>query len=115
MSATKTLPPRSDVPPADTWDLASLFAADADWEKAFAEWEGRIDGYARFRGHLGAGPEELAACLCFDADFERLGDRVATYAFLKESEDTANGTYQAMKGRVRATAARAHRAASYLP
>src|SRR5947207_13777049 len=93
------LPTRAEVPAADTWDLASLLPSDSAWEKAFAQWEGMIPGYARFRGTLGQGPAALAACLKFDTDFERLGDRVGTYAFLKHTEDESVGAYQGMKAR----------------
>jgi oligoendopeptidase F len=111
---TDTLPPRSAVPEADTWDLSKLVAGDREWEAAFAEWEKMIPGYARFRGRLSEGPEVLAECLNFDTAFERLGDRVGTYAALRESEDTANGTYQAMKARVLAVASRAAQESSYI-
>jgi oligoendopeptidase F len=99
---------------ADTWDLSRLFATDADWERAYAEWDGRIGGFERYRGRLGDSPESLAECLDFDDEFSRLGDRIQTYAFLKESEDTANGAYQSLKGRVLAAASRAAQAASYI-
>jgi oligoendopeptidase F len=114
MSATATLPSRAEVPAADTWDLSSLFPSDADWEKAFTQWEAKIDGYSRFRGRLAESAELLAECLNFDIDFERFGDRVQTYAFLKESEDTANSTYQGMKARALSAASRAAQAASYI-
>jgi oligoendopeptidase F len=114
MSATATLPSRTEVPAADTWDLSSLFTSDADWDKAFTQWEAKIEGYARFRGRLAESAEVLAACLNFDIDFERFGDRVQTYAFLKESEDTANSTYQGMKARALSAASRAAQAASYI-
>ena len=95
-TATATLPPRAAVPADDTWDLSRLFPSDAAWVAAFAEWDALIPGYERFRGTLGRSADDLAACLDFDTAFERLGDRVQTYASLKECEDTANGTYQAI-------------------
>jgi oligoendopeptidase F len=112
--ATERLPTRAEVPAADTWDLASLFPTDATWEKAFAGWEGMIPGYAKFRGTLGQGPAALAACLKFDIDFERLGDRVGTYAFLKHTEDVSDGRYQGMKARYIGVAAKAAEAGSYI-
>ena len=51
MTVTK-LPLRAEVSPGDTWDLNSLFPSDTAWEKTFAEWESKIDGYAEFRGKL---------------------------------------------------------------
>jgi len=113
-AAVKRLPPRNKVKPADTWDLSTLFTSDAEWEKAFTRWEADIAGFERFRGHLGDDAATLAACLKFDTEFDRLGDRLGTYAFLKTAEDTANSTYQRMSGRYRNIASRAGQAASYI-
>jgi oligoendopeptidase F len=114
MAKTKTLPRRSQVKPADTWDLASLFADDAAWESAFKKWETQITGYGAFRGKLGSDAKTLLACLKFDAEFERAGERLGTYAFLKTAEDAANSEYQRMIGRYRNVASRAAQAASYI-
>lgn len=108
------LPLRSEVPVEHTWDLTRLFQSDADWEAAFTAWEKRVDGYAQFRGRLGESAAVLAECLWFDTAFDREGDRLGTYAMLKESENLANGTYQGLKGRYLGVAARAMEAASYL-
>jgi oligoendopeptidase F len=114
IAKTRRLPARSQVKPADTWDLSSLFGDDAAWETVFTEWEQRIGGYEAFRGKLSDSPEALAACLRFDTDFEYEGERLGTYAFLKTAEDTANSTYQRMTGRYRNVASRAAQAASYI-
>lgn len=113
MSATR-VPTRSEVAPADTWDLSSLFPDDGAWETAFTTWASQVDGYAQFRGQLGQSAEILAACLRFDTEFDRAGDRLGTYAFLKETEDVANPAYQGMKGRYIGIASRAAEAASYI-
>ena len=76
----KKLPARDEVDPADTWDLSSLFADDEAWEAAFRKWERRISGFARFRGQLGQDAATLAACLKFDCDLDRLGERLGGYA-----------------------------------
>ena len=114
MSSIKQLPPRSKVKTADTWDLSSLFPSDEAWEKAFATWEKRIAGYADFQGQLGDSAETLAACLKFDDDFDRAGERLGTYAQLKTAEDTAQSRYQRMQGRYVNLAGRAAEAASYI-
>ena len=72
------LPSRSEVAPGDTWDLASLFADDAAWEAAFAEYESKIGGYSSFAGKLGDGAGVLADCLAFDTTMDRLADRIGT-------------------------------------
>src|SRR5271154_746483 len=111
---TATLPARFEVAPADTWDLSRLFASPAEWEAAYAEWVKLIEGYARFRGRLGESAEILAECLDFDTACDRLGDRVQTYAALRESEDTADGAAQSMRAKVMTAASKAGQAASYI-
>jgi oligoendopeptidase F len=39
MSTVKSLPKRSRVKLADTWNLSSLFKNDAEWEAEFSKWE----------------------------------------------------------------------------
>jgi oligoendopeptidase F len=110
----KALPPRHKVKVSDTWDLASLFPNDIAWEEAFEQWEPRIDEYRQFQGALGQSAQSLAACLEFDLDFERAGERLGTYAFLKTAEDTGASDYQRMQGRYLHAASRAAEASSYI-
>ena len=110
----KSLPKRSQVKPSDCWDLSSLFPGDPAWENSFKKWEKQIAGYEKFRGKLGQSPKTLAACLKFDADFDRLGERLGNYAFLKTAEDQANSTYQRMKGRYQHVATKAAEASSWI-
>ncbi len=112
--STARVPVRSEVAVADTWDLASLFRSDAEWETAFAEWEKSVAGFAPFRGRLAESAEVLAECLRFDTATDRVGDKVGTYAFLKETEDVSNSAYQGMKARFLGIAAKASEAASFL-
>jgi oligoendopeptidase F len=114
MSKTKRLPARRQVKPADTWNLASLFKSDADWERAFTDWEKQIPRYEKFRGTLGDGPAALAKCLEFDSDFERAGEGLATYAYLKTAENLADSNYQRMLGRYEHAATLAAEAASFI-
>jgi len=110
----KTLPKRSAVPTGDTWDLASLFAADSDWDVALATWEARIPGFDEFAGTLGSSAERLAECLAFDLEMDREADRLGTYAHLRGSEDTAAAVAQRMLGRFQHTATRAGERASFI-
>ena len=109
-----TLPARERVKTEDTWDLVSLFASDVEWEAAFEKWKKLIPRYEKFRGTLGGSAKQLAACLKFDEEFDRLGERVGTYAFLKTAEDQANSEYQRMKGRAQHAGSEAAQAASFI-
>ncbi len=110
----KRLPKRSEVDPANTWDLSSLFPSDEAWDLAFAAWQKQIDGYAAFVGKLADSPQTLAACLQFDLDLDRAGERLGTYAMLKTCEDQANGVYQRMQGRYVQAASQAGQAGSFI-
>src|SRR5205809_7673112 len=114
MSTVKTLPPRTKVKSSDCWDLASLFQRDADWESAVDRWSHQIAGYEKFRGKLKESAKALADLLRFDSEFERLGERLGVYAFLKTAEDQANSDYQRMKGRYQHVATKASEASSFM-
>jgi len=90
---------RRDVPAGDTWDLSTLFTSDGAWEEALATWEGMMPGFVAFAGTLGRSPESLAACLAYDVEVDRAGDRLGTYAHLRASEDQAADEPQRMVGR----------------
>ena len=114
MAKTNKLPTRSQVKTEDTWDLASLFKSDADWEKAFTAWEKQIPKYEKFRGTLGNGPDALAKCFDFDVEFDRAAERLGTYAHLKTTEDMADSNYQRMSGRYENSAMKAAEATSFI-
>jgi oligoendopeptidase F len=114
MSTVKSLPKRSKVKTADTWDLSSLFKDDAAWEASFKKWEKQIPDCEKFRGHLADSAEMLSACLQFDASIDRAGERLGTYAYLKAAEDQANSDYQRTKGRYEHAATRAGEASSFI-
>ncbi len=110
----KMLPKRSEVQAGDTWDLASLFANDAEWEQALAAWEKRIPEFDAFAGTLGSSAERLAECLAFDLEIDRAADRLGTYAHLRASEDTAAAAAQRMMGLFQHAATRAGERASFI-
>lgn len=114
MSKTKKLPTRSQVKADDAWDLSSLYPNDEAWEEAFGKWERQIAKYAKFKGTLGDSPAALAKCLKFDSQFDRVGERLGTYAFLKTSEDMSESRYQRMQGRYTHAATNAAEASSFI-
>ncbi len=116
MIATKVvrLPNRAQIKSADTWDLSKLFSSDHAWDESLAKLEKRIKGFDKFRETLGQGAVQLAACLKYESDTERLTDRLSNFAYLKTAEDQANSTYQRMLGRIRNVAMRVSEAASFI-
>jgi len=110
----KKLPLRSEVNPADTWDLSSLYPSDDAWEKAFAGLQSQVGGYAQFQGHLADSAETLAKCLTFELEVARTDDRLDHYAMLKTVEDLSNGVYQRMRARIEQLESRIGQASSFI-
>jgi oligoendopeptidase F len=115
---SQTLPARDKVKLEDQWDLTTLFATDDAWEAGFEKWKKLIPKFAQFKGTfkgtLAESAKQIAACLKCDEEFDRLGERIGTYAFLKCAEDQANSTYQRMRGRVQNAASEGAQAASFI-
>ena len=43
VAAPAVIPPRHEIAPRYTWDLSSIFASWADWERAYEELDAAID------------------------------------------------------------------------
>ncbi|MDG2222241.1 MAG: oligoendopeptidase F [Rubripirellula sp.] len=112
--STATLPDRNEVKTEDCWDLASLYENDTAWESDFTKLEEQIATFETYRGRLGESAEVLAEALHFDSDFDRIAERLGTYAFLKTTEDQTDSQFQAMKARFQNLAVRAGQAASFM-
>ncbi|KQY83348.1 oligoendopeptidase F [Paenibacillus sp. Root52] len=81
---------RAEVAEETTWNLQDLFATDAEWEAELRSLPEAAAHVETFKGRLGEGAEQLLACL--DA-LEALQERIvktASYARLKQSEDSTN-------------------------
>ena len=110
----RTLPSRNEVDVNDTWDLSSLYPSHEAWETDFKQLETWIPKFETFRGKLCESAESLAAALTFDSEFDRVAERLGTFAFLKTTEDQGNSDYQAMKARFQNLAVRAGQASSFM-
>jgi len=114
MTTAVKLPPREDVQLEDTWDLASLYENDEAWMADLTVLSEKIEGYGVFQGKLGESSASLAACLDFDAEVERIADRMGVYAYLKSTENQADSTYQEMLGRFHHVATEAGQKSSFI-
>lgn len=112
--STVKLLPRSKVKIEDTWDLSKLFKTADDWERTFGKWERQIAGFSKFKGKLGQSSAMLASCLKYDSAFDRLGERLGVYAFLKCAEDQGDSVSQRMRGRYQHVATKASEASSFI-
>lgn len=96
MAKTLSIPTRDKVALDDTWDLTKIYKTDAAWLRGYKKLEKMVDGFDQFRGKLGRSAKMIRNCCDFESEFEQLAEKVGVYAFLKSSEDVANGKYQGM-------------------
>ncbi|PRA09562.1 MULTISPECIES: oligoendopeptidase F [unclassified Paenibacillus] len=81
---------RAEVDQETTWDLKDLFVTDVEWEQELRSLPEAAAQIETFKGRLGEGAEQLLACLdAREALQERIG-KTASYARLKQSEDSTN-------------------------
>jgi oligoendopeptidase F len=114
MTTASTLPKRSDVPREHTWDLESIYPTDADWERDFAHVTALLPEITQFQGRLGENSSVLLAALrARDAAAEVLS-RLYVYAEMRQHEDSANSTYQALADRATTLANEFAAAAAYM-
>jgi len=111
---TAALLERSEVLTSNTWDLSSLYTDNAAWELDFKILADRVPTLESYRGRLGESAALLAEALDFDSEFDRLAERLGTYAFLKTTENQGDSDYQAMKSRFQNLSVRASQATSYM-
>jgi oligoendopeptidase F len=114
MGKQKTIPQRAAVKIEDTWDLTKVFKSDAAWDRGYKKLEKMIPTFETFRGKLGRSAKNILACCEFEAEFEKLGERLGVYAYLKSTEDVADSNYQGMIARFTYLATIAGEAASFI-
>ncbi|MDR0878630.1 MAG: oligoendopeptidase F, partial [Treponema sp.] len=108
-----TIPLRTEVNPADTWDLSKLFANDDAWNTALGEFEKLIEKIPAFQGTLGKSADSLACYLDFSRDFYILEERLNYYSDLRQTEDEGAGDARTMSGRFLMAASRAQAGLSW--
>lgn len=89
---------RKDMDPRYEWDLTTLFADDAAWEKAFSALDDDIAKASSFAGTL-KDASHIKACFAWETEVSRRLDDVICYASLRHSEDSRDHTAQSMYSR----------------
>lgn len=109
----KTIPTRAEIASQHTWDLASIFATPADWERAYAELETRLQTLQRFQGHLGDGPSQLVEWFATEQALACDLQRITMYAYLAYATDTADQEAAARRGRADTLASQVQAATAF--
>jgi oligoendopeptidase F len=111
--AAGAVPKRHELPQEYTWNINSIYADDAAWEADFKRLEALIPSLEQLSGTLNEGADAFLHALQQRDAATKLLEQLYVYAFLKRAEDTANGTYQALTGRIGTLYARLNAAVAF--
>jgi oligoendopeptidase F len=110
----KTLPPRSEIPIEETWNLENIFPDISAWEEAKEKILQSLPTLADFKGKLSDGPETLGDFLKQYEQTMRLAARVMVYGMLESAVDTTNQQAQARAGQGQSVYVRLNAATSFV-
>ena len=110
----ESIPERKDVPRAHQWDLAALFASDADWEAALASLEPLAQKIAALKGTLAESKENLLGAIRALFSFEQAAENAGCYASLLASGDEGDSASQQKMSRFIMTLTACQAAFSFL-
>ena len=113
MSEAKQLPNREEVQEAQTWDLTKIFADDTAFEVAFTAVQEEVKKADQYKGTLGKDAQAFLAALEYLLGMYRQLETVYVYTSLKNDQDTANTTYQALNARASSLIAQASEAVAW--
>src|SRR5512139_1921378 len=113
MPETTTLPPRSQVPVEQTWDLNSIFPTPVDWDAACQQLLGLLPRLSAYQGRLKEGPAVLLEYLQQAQEAGILMGKIATYAGNSYSVDTLDQSAAARAGQSRSLGSRTAAAVSF--
>lgn len=114
MTSTTTLPSRSEVPVAETWDLASVFVTPADWEAACKTLSDLLPSLTAYQGRLKEGPAVLLEAVLKLEEVGTLMGKIFVYASNANSVDSGDQAAAARAGQARSLGARAGAAMAFL-
>lgn len=99
MNETKKLPSREELPQELTWDLTSIFSDDQEFDQKYQELSEELKKSVDYRGTLNQGAKEFLAAIEYLLTIYRKIEVIYVYSHLKNDQDTANTTYQALYAR----------------
>lgn len=105
---------RKDVPESDRWDLSPLFATEEAWDAELESLKEILPKIAPLEGSLGSSKEALRAVLDLNEEWDRRGEPLGEYAFLRTTEDVADSSANDRMGRFQSLATQVGAAFAFL-
>jgi len=99
MTLEKRIPTRNELDRSTCWAVEDVFPSDEAWEQELTACADLPAKLAAYQGRLGESGQALLEFLDLSEETSRRMHRLFLYTSMKSDEDTANPTYQALKGR----------------
>ena len=112
--ATKKLPKRQELPQGFTWNLETIYPAEASWEVDFQSVKDQVPRLKSFTGTIADSPAQLLGCLELRDDVTKTMEQLLVYAHMRKDEDNSNNYYQALYDRAMTLATELSSASSFI-
>ncbi len=112
--ALAQLPPRSEVPQEETWNLKSIFPDLKAWEKAYQNFEKRLSEFEDYKGKLAQSPKTLLSCLQLTDEVYRGIEKVFIYSGLDSATDVSDQDARARAGQGQSLFAKARAVTAFI-
>lgn len=108
----KAIKNRCEIDVQDTWNLADIFATDADWQAEYDLCLADLPKLQSYKGRLNSAENLLEFFRLFDTADVRIS-KLYSYANCSSDVDTTNGFYQDLRGKALALVADVNKATSF--
>lgn len=95
----KALPKRRELPEQYTWNLDTVYAGEAQWERDFQRVKEQTPKLQACAGTLADSAEQLLSCLALRDGTQKQLEHLLVYSHMRKDEDNANGHYQELNDR----------------
>lgn len=109
-----SIPTRSEIAEADTWDLTHLFPTEEDYRSAFERYKAAYPKLGEYKGRLSRSVKDLLECLECEKSLDLIAERLGHYASLKAAEDGSNHENLGRRAELTNLLTRAHETAAFL-
>jgi oligoendopeptidase F len=105
---------RDEIPVEYTWNLASIFASDEDWDHEFQAIQSLVPELEALQGTLAQSGNALLKVLQKRDEIGQRLEKLYIYASMRKDENTANSRYQGMADRAMQLYVHASTASAYI-
>ncbi|MBP2652320.1 MAG: oligoendopeptidase [Firmicutes bacterium] len=109
-----TVPDRNQIPADAQWHLSDIYADDAAWQSDFDKLRGLLPEASKYKGQLTNSADTLLSCLKLRDEIGIISGKLYGYARMHSDENTGDGKYQALTGKVEGLLAEASAATSFI-